>query len=53
MEQTFYVLKEEGEFYPMAFVSPADKGGEYRKEAYKLTEGQEIVVVKFVEQTNN
>ena len=50
--KTFYVLKgDDGELYPMAFITTADAGGEIRKETYskKLDEGETIVKVKMIE----
>ena len=52
MKQQFYVLKgDDGELYPMAFITVADAGGELRKDAYtkKLDEGEIIVKVEMSE----
>ena len=50
--QEFYVLKEGDQYFPMAFVSPADAAGDIRKEGYKLSEGETIVRVRFEEITS-
>lgn len=49
--QTFFVFKSGGEYHPMAFVSPADEAGKFRKESYekKLRDGESIVTVVFNE----
>lgn len=51
MKNEFYVLKEEGTYYPMAFITLADAAGEFRKDAYakKLDDGMSIVKVRLVE----
>lgn len=53
MEQEFYVLKDEdGNYFPMAFISVADMAGEMRREEYekkKIAEGETIVKIKIVE----
>lgn len=52
----YYVLKDEfdGQYLPMAFITPADEAGKIRKglyEAKKMEEGQKIVLVSLVEIT--
>lgn len=49
MGQEFYVLKDEGKYYPMAFITVADEAGEIRKDSYKLREGEEMARVRLVE----
>ena len=47
MENEFYVvIDEDGVLRPMAFISPCDQAGEYRKESYKLSKGERIAKVK-------
>lgn len=49
----FYVLKgDDGDFYPLSFITRADKAGEMRKEEFeknKLDEGEAIVLVEMKE----
>lgn len=49
MKQEFLVLKDGGNYYPMAFITPADEAGKIRANLYKKDEGESIVKVCFVE----
>lgn len=49
MENEFWVLKEDDNYFPMAFISPADAAGEIRKQNFKLENGEVIVKIKMIE----
>lgn len=45
----YITVKQDGEYYPMRFITKNDEAGKYRQEDYKLEDGEEFVTVTFTE----